>query len=454
MKVFFQTLLPKTARAEAANARLASAKAEDKTSAAGAVPQKPAASGKPASPARGHEEGASARPRLALEAGDFIDRIPHHLLRLGEFDLHRPLSFDMGLIADRIARGIFTISLSDLLKEIPEMFTDEAQGLHALDTRFPWQRVVQMVNESAAAAKENGGETLAQQLRRIRKADKAAAQAAVPDAPPGGKREGAMQLKRGAARDGENAWFSKRAITFEGADGRAEVSPEKTDAPSPAAIPKNGANRAAASPGLPQVPESAPALFELLETNGLKLATEAVTPPFPAPLDRAPASPAPNRAPVSDLMDLPAEPAPTSNSAKVGGGSEYREQVSASPASPSKSGPEDSDLKMNRTRIKFLEAQLKTLSTKHQDEVSTLKAETDRVEENARKESEKERAELMAQFQFERQRLMVAKDEELAKMAAEYRAGIAAQQKQISELRVGRRQSRGWRATGLRGGWR
>ena len=112
--------------------------------------------GKPAPPVRGEENGADGRLNLVLEAGDFIDRIPHHLLKFGSFDLHRPLLFDMGEIANRIARGIFTIPLADLLKVIPEMFADDAQALHALEIRFPWQKVMQMVTESAVAQKENG----------------------------------------------------------------------------------------------------------------------------------------------------------------------------------------------------------------------------------------------------------------------------------------------------------
>jgi len=74
---------------------------------------------------------------------------------------------------------------------------------------------------------------------------------------------------------------------------------------------------------------------------------------------------------------------------------------------------------------------LKTLSAKHQDEVAMLKAEADRLVEKARAEKEAERRELMAQFQFERQCLAETRDEQLAKMGADHRAGAAAQESQI-----------------------
>jgi len=414
MKVFLQTLLPKSGRAGTPDSRLGGAKADEKTIAAAAAPQKPEASGKSAPPGRGEENAANGRLNLALEAGDFIDRIPHHLLKFGSFDLHRPLLFDMGEIANRIARGIFTIPLADLLKAIPEMFADHAQTLHALEIRFPWQKVMQMVNESAEAQKENGGETLAQKLRRMRKIDKPAAP--VPqEAPLEPRRAG--NIKRGAGRDGESAWFSKRAITFE---GTTDPSKEKTPAAPGAETPKP-----------PEVPESAPALFELPTSNGANV-LPAAAPPAAAPI----ASPAPNAGPVPDLMDMGAEPPPPATSGTAGAGFESREPVPALAANSAKSGLEESEQKMNRTRIKFLEAQLKTLSAKHQDEVAMLKEEADRMIENARVEKEKERLELVAQFQFERQQLAVAKNEQLARLEAEYRAGVAAQQNQISELRA------------------
>ena len=134
-------------------------------------------------------------------------------------------------------------------------------------------------------------------------------------------------------------------------------------------------------------------------------------------------------------MDIGAEPPPPAPSGTAGTGFENRDAVPALTANSAKSGPEESELKMNRTRIKFLEAQLRTLSAMHQNEVATLKEEARRMVEKARAEKEKERLDMVAQFQFERQRLALAKDEQLARMEAEYRAGVA-QQNQISELRA------------------
>jgi len=404
MKVFFQTLLPKASRAEAPDPNLDNAKARGKAISMGGSPQKTGASGKAEAPTQGGEAGRST---LALEAGDFIDRVPHHLLRFGYFDLHQPLLFEMSEIADRIARGVFTIPLSDLLKLIPEMFVEDAQAQHALEVRFPWQRVMQMVNESAATHKEDGGETLAHKLRRLRKANRPAAPAPVKETPVESRQEAAPQIKRGAGRDGENAWFSKRAITFEGGS-------------------------------VPVVPDSAPALFELPESkaqgpNGpsesapavSKAAPPAVPPVPPVP----PAAPAPHRQPKSDLMNLEGELRLVSAE-----NTEAKSENIPAAASAAKPDGGDSEQKRSKMKIAFLEAQLKTLSTKHQNEVAMLKAEADRLVEKARAEKEAERRELVAQFQFERQRLAEARDEQLAKMEAEHRAGGAAQENQISPL--------------------
>ena len=418
MKVFFQTLLPKASRAEAPDARPGVVKAEEKTATAGAVPKTPAPSGKAAHLVQGEENAAGGRPSLALEAGDFIDRIPHHLLKFGSFDLHKPLVFDMGEIADRIARGLFTIPLADLLETIPEMFVDDAQAQRALEIRFPWQKVMQMVNESAASQKDKGGETLAQKLRRMRKINKPAALAAVQEAPAETIRDVISQVKRGAGRDGENAWFSKRAITFEGTDERRDVFQEKA-APVPSAAPSE----------FPEVPESAPALFELPKSKGLKLPSEAQPPPSSTPVQRPAGSPAPGRGPLSNPTALRAEPGRIAHSGNAG-------LPPGSAAGSANSGAGDSELKLTRTRIAFLEAELKTLSSKHQNEISILKAQTDRLVGEVRAEMEKERLELMAQFQFERQHFELAKNEQLARLEAEYRAGVAAQQNQISELRA------------------
>jgi len=434
MKAFFQTLLPKAVRAQAPNARPDGSKPGENSAGAGGTPPKSVASGKPASSVAGESE-ASERPHLALEAGDFIDRIPHHLLRLGKFDLHKPLLFDMADISNRIARGIFTIPLADLMKALPEMFLEEAQAHHAMEIRFPWQKVMQMVHQSAALQKENGGETLAQKLRRMRKTDKPAAPGAAPDAPAGLRREGNPQFKRGAGRDVESAWFSKRS-------GTAEDTIERKEAFQKRAIP---------APELPEAPASAPALFELPEQTRTNIPPPA-QPPAAPPIERAVAAPAPGRAPISDIMDLTNPVSPLAG--KTGAGSENRDSIpgpalAPAPASapapipapaPAESGPksvaEESELKMNRTRIKFLEAQVKTLTSKHQSELSALTAETDRMMEKLRSEAEKERLDLVTQFQFERQRLAVAKDEQVSRMEAEYRAGVTAQQNQISELRA------------------
>jgi hypothetical protein len=201
MKASLQTLPPKAGRAETPDARPGSADVEVNSS---AIPQRRRAAGESAPPAQGEKDAGGEPGHLAIELGHFIARVPPRLLKLGEFDTNRPLLFDMGTIADRIVRGIFTIPLSELLKAAPEIFVDGALTQPALEIRFPWQRVVDLVNESAASQKVNGGETLAQQLRRRRKIIKRETPAAAHDGPAEIQRVADSQVKHSAGVGVEN----------------------------------------------------------------------------------------------------------------------------------------------------------------------------------------------------------------------------------------------------------
>jgi hypothetical protein len=122
--------------------------------------------------------GASQHDTLALELGDFLARIPPSYLRAVEIPPRWPLVFDLGGVADRIARGITTIPLVDLMKMAPDLFEDLAPVERALEIRFPWAKVMALMKESDANATATGEETLVQRLNRRRKANEPKALAA------------------------------------------------------------------------------------------------------------------------------------------------------------------------------------------------------------------------------------------------------------------------------------
>ncbi len=105
---------------------------------------------------------------IVLELGDFLHRIPHQLLKDGPHDTQAELHFDLGEIADRVARGETTIPLIDIYRRLPQVFKSEVLKSDNIDIRFPWQKVIKMIGDSAATTRGPGSaaaESLAQKLR-------------------------------------------------------------------------------------------------------------------------------------------------------------------------------------------------------------------------------------------------------------------------------------------------
>jgi hypothetical protein len=281
MKALLQTPPQQAGRAEIPGARPGAPNADKKAS---AIPQRP---GESMPPLQVADEAGGASANLAIELGEFISRIPPRLLKHSGFDPHRPVLFDIGAIADRIARGAFMIPVEELIKVAPEIFVDVAPAQRALEVRFPWQRVEELLHESAALEKEHGGETLAQKLRRHRHKNVPGSPAPAQDAPI------AESEKEKAGRDHQGG------AAVEAPNDRGNVAQDK------AAL-----ERAAAILKVREVPDSAPALFELPETKAANLSTPAPAPAAPARPELAIATPTPQPKPISDLMDLSLAPTP------------------------------------------------------------------------------------------------------------------------------------------------
>ena len=56
-----------------------------------------------------------------------------------------PLSFEVGELADRIARGQTTISVAEIYRRVPGIFRSEILPSDNADVRFPWQKVMKML---------------------------------------------------------------------------------------------------------------------------------------------------------------------------------------------------------------------------------------------------------------------------------------------------------------------
>ncbi len=118
------------------------------------TPEEALAESEAAKEARALEAGPPPDENLVLELGDFLHRIPPALLRPGTPDVHTELRFPLADIADRIARGETTIPLAQLYQQVPQIFEREILELDPAEIRFPWQKVLKLINETDPGAAE------------------------------------------------------------------------------------------------------------------------------------------------------------------------------------------------------------------------------------------------------------------------------------------------------------
>ncbi|MCE9610019.1 MAG: hypothetical protein K8R23_07395 [Chthoniobacter sp.] len=116
---------------------------------------------------------------IELELGDFLPRILPQLLHAGPHQAGTKLAFDIGELADRIARGQTSIRLSEIYRRAPEVFREEVLASDETEIRFPWQKVMRMLAGARAVPSSSalpGGLTpeaaaaLAEKLRNRRAA--------------------------------------------------------------------------------------------------------------------------------------------------------------------------------------------------------------------------------------------------------------------------------------------
>jgi hypothetical protein len=365
------------------------------------------------------ETAASDPAALVLEVNDFLARIPPHLLKTGEFDSHRPLRFDVGEVAGRLNRGISTIPLGVLLEAAPEIFSDEALAQADLEIRFPWQRVLALINESAAAAKD-GEKTLAQRLRAGLEADRK---------PTGEKvqKTGGDSLRQGPAQPGIGAATGRDAASFNRSKG-SDPGQSTVGTAAPRAAGGDGSGTVVSQKVtprealLPAAPDSAPPLVELPDP-----AAETGAAPAPiVPADRARVA-ASQRIP--DLMDLSTAPP----SASEGGEASALPRTDKPGFLATSATPGAADTQ-NMARIAALEAQLKELSARHQSEISALRTESSRAAEKVRSETARQGSELVARLALEQKEISAEKEAQMATQDVEQKALLASQQNELRSL--------------------
>ena len=108
---------------------------------------------------------------LRFELGDFLHRIPTHLLQSGPHDLKTELCFEIKELSDRIARGQTTISISEIYKRVPQIFREQILDSDNIEVRFPWQKLARLVNSVRVDSKndisiDSAADVLAEKLRQ------------------------------------------------------------------------------------------------------------------------------------------------------------------------------------------------------------------------------------------------------------------------------------------------
>ena len=195
---------------------------------------------------------------VTFELADFLPRIPEQLLGKGPFDPKLPLTFELGELSARIARGQTTLSLAEIYRRVPHLFRGEIRESDNIEIRFPWQKLLELV-KAADASKPGSGlseaaaEALAQKLRSRKRnigAGPAGADKTVAPRFPAGHRQ--------------PSWFSRSAPgTAPAGPGKPEPGPARPPAapkkPAPAPAPALELVKPKAASSGPAVPGEPPA---------------------------------------------------------------------------------------------------------------------------------------------------------------------------------------------------
>jgi hypothetical protein len=169
MKSFLRNLLQKPGRGTAF-----SGAGSDLTDGNGEENQSPSGLGgaDDASQPRSVETSEEQAEVIVLEFRDFHRAIPVHCLKDDDDALSQTLQFPIADVAACVKSGRSTIPLSEIIRRAPNAFLPEAVLESDYQIRFPWQKVLKLINESAAATQGDEKETLAGKMVRARESEK------------------------------------------------------------------------------------------------------------------------------------------------------------------------------------------------------------------------------------------------------------------------------------------
>jgi hypothetical protein len=89
---------------------------------------------------------------LALELGDFLNRIPPGALKEGPHDATLSIAFDLAWLETRIQQRDSTVPLSELYARVPQIFKNAELANSDVPVRLPYLKVTRMLAQHRSAA--------------------------------------------------------------------------------------------------------------------------------------------------------------------------------------------------------------------------------------------------------------------------------------------------------------
>jgi hypothetical protein len=199
---------------------------------------------------------APPEPVLTLALGDFLPCIPRNLLRGGEQNPETPVTLTVTELARCIVDGRATAGLRELFRDRPEMFVDGTLPPADQEIRYPWRKILALLQESLATDGIGTQVAIAvQELRAAKSKERQSASHAADTnmmskaaAPAAGPKARSIVKGRGG-NGGGASWFTAQATRGRGGE-IASIPSAKSVLPQAGAV--GGATPAPQPPGAPK----------------------------------------------------------------------------------------------------------------------------------------------------------------------------------------------------------
>lgn len=84
---------------------------------------------------------------IALELGDFLDRIPGSFLKQGPFDLKRRIEFQATDLYSDLSRGRASVPVSIISRTVPDIFAKQVSETEDVEIQLPLQKLVEQIGD-------------------------------------------------------------------------------------------------------------------------------------------------------------------------------------------------------------------------------------------------------------------------------------------------------------------